>query len=49
MKFYNIRVVEADNFSEAMDKVQFGDFEEDDDLCDTVYTLDELKQILDNE
>lgn len=49
MKFFNIRVVEADNFNEAIDKVRFGDFEEEDNLCDTIYTLEDLKQILDNE
>ena len=49
MKFFNIRVIEAEDFAEAIDKVQFGDFEEEDNLCDTIYTLEELKEILDNE
>lgn len=46
MKFFNIRVVEAEDFSEAIDKVQSGYFEEEDNLCDTIYTLEELKTYL---
>lgn len=49
MKFFSIRVIEAEDFTEAIDKVQFGDFEQEDNLCDTIYTLEELKEILDNE
>lgn len=49
MKFFNIRVVEADSLGEAWNQVEEGNFEEWDKMCDEVYTLEQLKQILNNE
>ena len=35
-KFYSVRVVEADNVNDAIDKVARGQFLEDDAMCDKV-------------
>ena len=49
MRFFSIRVVEAENLEEAWNQVEEGNFVEWDEMCDEVYTLEQLKQILDNE
>ena len=42
MKYYSIRVVEADNLEEAVAKIESQDFDETDPICDKVLTLNEL-------
>ena len=42
MKYYSIRVVEADNLEEAVAKVMSEDFDETDPICDKVLTLEEF-------
>ena len=42
MKYYSIRVVNADNKDEAIEQVEQGEFDESDPLCDEVLTEEEL-------
>lgn len=42
MKYYNIRVVEADNSDKAFEKIMNADFDETDPICDKVLTLEEF-------
>ena len=47
-KYYSIRVVEAGSLDEAIEKVDFAEFCEDDELCDRVLTAEELGEIFKN-
>jgi hypothetical protein len=49
MKYFSIRVVEANNLEEAWAQVEEGNFEEWEEMCDEVYTLEELIKKLTNE
>jgi len=42
MKFYSIRVVEAESLEEATEKVELNHFEDDDPMCDRILTHGEL-------
>jgi len=42
MKYYSIRVVEADSYDEAVQKVQDNEFNESDPMCDRVVEVDHL-------
>jgi hypothetical protein len=44
--YFSIRVVEAENFDEALEKIGYEDFLEEHPLCDMVLTIDELKEQL---
>jgi hypothetical protein len=46
MKYYSIRVIEAESQEEAIEKIQDGEFLEEDELCDEVLTADELLERL---
>ena len=41
MKFISIRVIEADNINEAIEKVENGQFEDSHELCDKVIPMTE--------
>jgi len=40
--YYNIRTVRAKSLKEAMTKLEDADFDEENELCDTVLTTQEL-------
>jgi hypothetical protein len=44
MKFWNIRVIEADSQEEAIEKLENGEFDESDENCDRV--IPEIKSAL---
>jgi hypothetical protein len=46
MKFYSIRVIEAENLEEAISKIQDGEFDDSTPLCDAVLTRDQLLENL---
>lgn len=46
MKWYNIRIIEADSHEEAMEKISSQEFLEEHPLCDVVLTLSDLMATL---
>jgi hypothetical protein len=42
MKYYSIRVVEADSYDEAVQKVQDNEFDESDPMCDIIAEAEEV-------
>ena len=45
-KYYSIRVVQANNLSEAIREVEHANFDEEDTLCDRVLSSEQLKEIV---